>query len=94
MDRLGGLLAEGDFERIYRKIVADRALLEERLKEREQETARQVSSEERADELVSDFMESAFAGREVLVSLIERVEMTENREIIINFRFRDPGAAV
>lgn len=94
MDRLGGLLAEGDFERIYRKLVADRVLLEERLKEREQETARHVSSEERADELVSDFMESAFAGREVLVSLIERVEMTENREIIINFRFRDPGAAV
>ena len=41
-------------------------------------------------ELVSAFVKSAGENRELLVSLIERVELTEDREVIIKFRFRDP----
>jgi len=92
MDRLSGLLAEADFERIYQKFKADRAVLEKRLKDMESEKESQVGSEIRAKELVSSFAESVCAERELLVSLIERVELTENREIIIKFRFRDPEA--
>ena len=40
-------------------------------------------------ELVQRFLDTACANRELLVSLIERVELTEDREIIIRFRFAE-----
>ncbi|MFQ7451373.1 MAG: recombinase family protein [Flavonifractor plautii] len=46
-----------------------------------------VRSEDRARELVQRFIETAGESRESLVSLIERVELTEDKEIIIKFRF-------
>ena len=41
---------------------------------------------------MKQFLESALTSRELLVSLIERVELTEEKEIIIKFRFREPEA--
>ena len=89
MDRLTGLLAEADFERIYQRVKMDRTSLEEKLKELESQKESPVSTEDRARELVQQFLDSAYTSRELLVSLIERVELTENKQIIIRFRFRE-----
>ena len=45
--------------------------------------------EDRARELVQQFLHCAFTSRELLVSLIERIELTESKEIIIRFRFHE-----
>lgn len=84
MDRLTGLLAEADFERIYQRVKMDRTSLEEKLKELESQKESPVSTKDRARELVQQFLDSAYTSRELLVSLIERVELTENKQIIIN----------
>ncbi|UYJ33847.1 MAG: recombinase family protein [Oscillospiraceae bacterium] len=89
MDRLTGLLAEADFERIYQRVKMDRTSLEEKLKELKSQKESPVSTEDRARELVQQFSDSAYTSRELLVSLIERVELTENKQIIIKFRFRE-----
>ena len=89
MDRLTGLLAEADFERIYQRVKMDRTSLEEKLKELESQKESPVSTEDRARELVQQFLDSVYTSRELLVSLIERVELTENKQIIIRFRFRE-----
>ena len=89
MDRLTGLLAEADFERIYQRVKMDRTSLEEKLKELESQKESPVSTEDRARELVQQFLDSAYTSRELLVSLIKRVELTENKQIIIKFRFRE-----
>ncbi len=88
MDKLSGLLSESDFERIYLRIKTERSTLEEKLKVLEEQKQSPVSSNDRAKELVQSFMESAFTSRDVLVSLIERVELTEDKKIIIKFRFK------
>ncbi len=88
-DRLNGILSEEDFERIYNRTKQERTLLEERLHKLEGRKKSPVPSEDRAKELVKRYMDSAFASRELLVSLIERIELTENKEIIIRFRFRE-----
>ena len=85
MDRLTGLLAETDFE-------IDRTSLEKKRKELEAQKESPVSTEGRAKELVQQFLKSAYTSRELLVSLIERVELTEDKQIIIKFRFREPEA--
>lgn len=89
MDRLTGLLAEADFERIYQRVKIDRTSLEEKRKELEAQKESPVSTEDRAKKLVQQFLKSAYTSRELLVSLIERVELTEDKQIIIKFRFRE-----
>ena len=88
MDRLNGLLSEEDFQRIYQKVKMDRTILEDRLKNLQEQAKQPVNTEEKAKALVKQFLDSALTSRELLVSLIERVELTEEKEIIIKFRFR------
>ena len=86
-DRLSGLLPEEDFQRIFNRTKLDRKLLEEKRQELELQEKSPVRSEDRARELVQRFIETAGESRELLVSLIERVELTEDKEVIIKFRF-------
>ena len=86
-DRLSGLLPEADFQRIFGRIKLEREQLEEKRQELELRQKSPVRSEDRARELVQRFIETAGESRELLVSLIERVELTEDKEVMIKFRF-------
>ena len=86
-DRLSGLLPEADFQRIFNRIKLEREQLEEKRQELELQKKSPVRSEDRAKELVQRFIVTAGESRELLVSLIERVELTEDKEVIIKFRF-------
>ena len=86
-DRLSGLLPEADFQRIFGRIKLERERLEEKRQELELRPKSPVRSEDGARELVQRFIETTGESRELLVSLIERVELTEDKEIIIKFRF-------
>ena len=92
MDRLTGLLAEADFERIYQRIKVERSSLEEKLKGMEAQKESPADTKDRSKELVQRFITLACTNRELLVSLIERVELTQDKQIIIKFRFREPEA--
>ena len=87
MDKLNGLLAEADFDRIYGRIKQERRSLEDQLASMEEPDATPEKREEQAKALVRRFIDTAWVNRELLVSLIERVELTENKQIIIRFRF-------
>ena len=86
-DRLSGLLPEADFRRIFSRITLEREQLEEKRQELELRQKSPVRSEDKARELVQRFIETAGESRELLVSLIERVELTADKEILIKFRF-------
>ena len=86
-DRLSGLLPEADFQRIFSRIKLEREQLEEKRQALELQKKSPIPREDRARELVRRFIETAGESRELLVSLVERVELTENKEVIIKFRF-------
>ena len=88
MDKLSGVLSETDFQRIYQKVKADRTQLEEKRKELERQKESPVPQEDRAKELVQRFLNSACTSRELLFSLIERIELSEEKQIYIKFRFK------
>ena len=92
LDRLNGLLSEEDFQRIYQKIKVDRETLEKRVKTLNRQRKQPVDTAAKAKALVQRFLDSGFSSRELLVSLIERIELTQDKQIIIKFRFREPGA--
>ena len=87
MDKLSGILDEADFQRVYAKVRADRAALEQRLSQLDRPNYSPAEQADLAKKLVERFMETSSTNRELLVSLIERVELTEDKQIIINFRF-------
>ena len=88
MDRLSGMLEEVDFSRIYLRAKEERRNLESQMVELSKQIEQPVSQDEQARVLVSRFLDSGFACRELLVSLIERIELTQDKQIIIHFRFR------
>ncbi|MCD8382761.1 MAG: recombinase family protein [Clostridiales bacterium] len=89
MDRLSGLLTEADFARIYQRVKMERSTLEAKCRDLELQAESSVSPEDQARELVERYLDSALTSRELLISLIERVELTEDKQIIIKFRFRE-----
>ena len=93
MDKLSGILNEDDFQRIYLKVKNDRAKLEEQLKELEKKKESPAKAEDEAKALVQRFIESACASRELLVSLIERIELSEDKQLYIKFRFKQLNSA-
>ncbi len=87
MDKLGGILDDADFQRIYAKVKAERGTLEERLSTLAKPDYSPKKQENMAKALVQRFVDSACTNRELLVSLIDRVELTQDKEVIIKFRF-------
>lgn len=88
MDKLTGLLDDKDFERIYRKVKEERSALEHKLSKIDTPDYSPDKQTETAKKLVKRFVETAYCSRDLLVSLIERVELTEDKQILIRFRFR------
>ncbi len=93
MDKLSGILNEDDFQRIYLKVKADRSKLEGQLKELERKQESPAKAEDEAKALVQRFIDSACASRELLVSLIERIELSEDKQLYIKFRFKQLNSA-
>ena len=88
MDKLSGTLDEADFQRIYTKVKTDRAALEQRLSQLDHPDYSPTEQADLAKKLVERFLETTSTNRELLVSLIERVELTADKQIIIKFRFK------
>lgn len=92
-DRLDGMLPEEDFQRIFCRIKLEREQLQGKLKSLELKKKSPVSQEDEAKELVQRFLETGGQNRELLVSLIERIELTTDKEVIIRFRFPELNSA-
>ena len=90
MDKLSGLISEKDFESIYSKAQAQRSSLEETLMELEKTAIVSGQEDLTADILVQRFLDRVFISRELLISLIERVELTAEKQIILKFRCCQP----
>lgn len=88
LDRLSGILEDQDFRRIYEKTRQERAALEQKLCSLEVPAYGPEEQKKLARKLVNRFLGGAWSDREVLVSLIDRVELTEDKRVIVHFRFR------
>ncbi len=87
MDKLSGILDDADFQRIYLKVKVERGSLEQKLKQMETPRYSPKKQADMAKELVQRFLATASVNRELMVSLIDRVELTADKQIIIKFRF-------
>ncbi len=90
LDRLSGILSDTDFQRIYRRLSEERIQLEETRQALERRKESPISKENRAKELIQQFLDTMDTNRELLTSLLDRVELTEDKNLILRFRCSEP----
>lgn len=90
LDRLQGLLEEEDFARLYARLKGEREILKRQLGEFASAACPAPGQAALAKRLTEQFLETIPQNRELMVRLIERVELTADKALIIRFRFRQP----
>lgn len=86
-DKLNGILEDDDFNRIYTRIKSERTSLQNKLSDLNAQKEKNVPNSVLAKELAQKFLETATQNKELIFSLIERIEITKEKEIQIKFKF-------
>ena len=89
IDRLSDKIDEEDYQRIYDKLKAEQASLQHKLDASRDSDNCGLLDHKKVEELINNFLESEECSRELIVSLIEKIEMTEAKELIIHFKFKE-----
>ncbi len=85
-DKYNGLFEDEDFTRLYSKQIENRKQAEERIKQLQELEEKEDSSID-INKLVSDFVNMKEITRTMLVSLVDKIEISENKEITIHYKF-------
>ena len=85
-DKYNGLFEDEDFSRLYTKQIDSRKQSEERIKQLKELEEKEDSSVD-IDKLVKDFVNMKEITRTMLVSLVDKIEISENKETTIYYKF-------
>ena len=85
-DKYSGLFEEEDFTRIYARQIETRKDTEERIKQLKAMEEKEDSSVD-INKLVKDFVNMKEITRTMLVSLVDKIEISGNKEITIYYKF-------
>jgi len=89
IDKLSGILSDDDFARIYSNTKTERSEIEGKIKKLKALKNDDRKQQEIIEDLVLRFTKSDDYSKELIVSLIERVEFSEDKQIYIYFRFKE-----
>lgn len=85
-DRLNGILQVEDFERMYSATIEDKKDLNQRIEKLKLQKS-DVDDELKLKDLVKQFMSMKEITRKMLVLLIDKITVTEQKEITIYYKF-------
>ena len=85
-DKYKGLFEDEDFTRLYSKQIENRKQAEERIKQLQELEEKEDSSID-INKLVRDFVNMKEITRTMIVSLVDKIEISENKEITIYYKF-------
>ena len=85
-DKYNGLFEDEDFSRLYSRQIESRKQAEERIKQLKELEEKEDSSID-IDKLVEDFVNMKEITRTMIVSLVDKIEILENKEITIYYKF-------
>ena len=89
-DRLSNIIDEEVYKRAYERLKEEQKNLEEKiLAEEKLENNNELFDKKKIRNIVERFLNAKEYSRELVVSLIDRVELTEDKEIIIFFKFKE-----
>ena len=85
-DKYKGLFEDEDFTRLYTKNIESRKALEDRIKQLKQMEEKEETQVD-IKQLVKDFVNMKEITRTMLVSLVDKIEISQNKEITIYYKF-------
>lgn len=85
-DKCSGILSDEDFSRIYHRTLENKMVLNQRLTELKEDEEKETDGID-IYKIVSDFVKQKEVTREMLVSLVDRIELSEDKEITIYYKF-------
>jgi len=88
-DRLSDKIDEEDYQRIYRRLKEEQTSLQSKVDTLSDWENEQLLNNQEIKELVTKFLQAEECSRELLVGLIERIELTEQKELFIHFKFKE-----
>ena len=89
-DKLSDNISNEMFQRFYQKFCEEQSVLREKIQELESSDEKEIELNlENIKGLVTQFLNAEEYSKELLVSLIERIELKENKEVLIYFRFKE-----
>ena len=86
-DRVSGLLSDADFTKLYNDSQDQRTIKEKRINQLELVQKEDRVTIKNLQALTEQFLDEVNTNRELLVSLIDKVEFSDNREVFVHFRF-------
>ncbi len=86
-DKLSGTLSGEDFTRIYNRIKDERQNLCTKLNSLKADKSDGVDNSAKAKELANRFLNEIDINKELICSLIDKIELTEDKELIIHWAF-------
>ncbi len=88
-DKLNGKIDEELFQRIYKKFKEEQSMLRNKISALESSADNISLDKQKVKELVTEFLNKKECDRALLVSLIHRIELTENKEVLIYFKYKE-----
>lgn len=89
-DKLAGIVDEDVFKRAYKRLKDEEEILCEKVQAFKSSDEDNIKlNAKKIKELTQQFVDAKEYSRELVVSLIEKIELTENKEVHIYFRFKE-----
>ncbi len=85
-DKYKGIFDDNDFARLYVKLKTDRANAEERIEQLKKKEEKQESTDE-IKKVLKEFLNTKEVTRSSLVSLVSRIDITEEKRITIQYKY-------
>ena len=92
-DRLSGIVDEEVFQRVYQKLKDEQTALRKKLQKLERSDHEIELDKAKVKALVERFLNAEEYSKELIVSLIDRIELTKEKEILIYFKFKELDVA-
>jgi DNA invertase Pin-like site-specific DNA recombinase len=86
-DKLSGTLSPEDFERIYARIKTERETLGKKLQAMQSKTKLGANTSVKAKKLAARFLNEIDVNKELIFSLIERIDVSKDGEITLTWAF-------
>lgn len=88
-DRLSGVVEEEVFQRVYKRLKEEQSALRQKIKALERSDDDVQLDKQKVKELVDNFLNAQEYSRDLIVSLIEKIELTEKKEVLIFYKFKE-----
>ncbi len=88
-DKLNGILAQDDFTRIYERKKKEKLQTQDRIDMLKNHLDNSIINEEELiEKLIQKFHDKLTINREILVDLVDKIEIDENKKVYVYFKFK------